>query len=246
MRDSGDCVALCLRVMMTCILLTGLAACGSRAKAPVPYEKASVDNIKTIALLAPAVPSKANAILANSVGKHFGLIGMLVDNSMKDSRDDELTQLLVTQNFDARKLLTDALTKSLEQRGYKVVQVAIARENMNELLKSYVGVSETTDAYLDVSMAYGYVAANAVGDAPYRPFARTSTRLVRASDKSVLMEDKVYYNALGAPRNAVTIPADEAYSFSAFSNIEAEPAKAAEGINVAVTAAADTIAKLLK
>ncbi|MGV8996399.1 MAG: hypothetical protein ACOH12_05585 [Parvibaculaceae bacterium] len=239
-------MSITLRVLVVCGLLMGVTGCGKRAMPAVPFDPVTIRSVKTIGLLTPGVSSEANAIIAKPVGTYFGAIGMLVDAGVKDSRDEDLTRLLIGQSFDAQKTLTESLTKALEGRGYKVIQVALSRENPVGIHKNYVGASAPVDAYLDVTLTYGYIAANAVGDSPYRPFARSDIRLVQASDKSVLMKDRIYYNTLRAPRNAVTIQADAAYSFAGFSDVTGDPVKATKGVGVAVAAVADTIAGLLK
>ncbi len=109
--------------------------------------------------------------------------------------------------------------------------------------------TEKVDAYLDLVMSgYGYIAAGIASGTPYRPIVVTQVRLVSARDSSVLMEDVVYYNRLNSSIETtnVTISPDPAYSFPDFSDLENDPNRTVEGLDVAFAKSTEAIGTLLR
>lgn len=83
------------------------------------------------------------------------------------------------------------------------------------------------DTLLDVSFNFGYLAAGM--STPYRPFVYAELKMVRASDKAVLMQRTIAYNTLNTvniPETAVTIAPDPAYEFKDFDALIADPDRA--------------------
>jgi hypothetical protein len=231
------------RVLITCALLTGLAACAS--KPSIPFDSTQAQSIKTIGVLTPAGPSGPRAILATTVGQSFGLIGALIDAGMQESRESDLEAMLNGQKFVAGDVILAELTTTLEARGYKVVNIPMTRSGL-ALKMDYHGLSGDVDAYLDVAYTYGYISAGIAGATPYRPFFYTDCRLVKASDQSVLMEDSIFYNPLNAPKDRVVIAPSPDYAFPGFDDVTSNPEKATEGVKLAFHDSADALGKLLK
>lgn len=227
-----------------------LTACVTPPK-PIPFDAASGPKVKTIGLLTSAMPERAEANLATSVGQSFGLIGALVDASLKANRDDKFNALLQSQNFDAQTQWTQTLKADLEAEGFQVVLVPIMREDKSDFLKSYFVPmsSPAPDALLDtVTLTYGYIAAGIKGSTPYRPYMYTKVKLVDPKDASTLMQDEVIYNPLsgGAALSNVTIAPDPAYSYSDFDLLVANPAETRKGVDDSFAKSAQAIAQLLK
>ncbi len=76
---------------------------------------------------------------------------------------------------------------------------------------------------------YGYLAAGIGSDTPYRPVLYLETRLVRASDKAVLMSDRIRYNPVNQVTQVITIPPDPAYDFKDFDTLVGHPDSAMAG-----------------
>lgn len=244
----GDMTASAWKSAAVCALLF-LGACAN--KPAIPYDRPSAGTVKTIGLLTPDLPNEPSAVLASSVGQSFGLIGALIDAGMESGRDSSLTKILNAQQFVLDKAVTDGMTASLRAHGYEVVVIPVSRAEKGKFLKSYASTGGAkVDAYLDVVAAgYGYVAAGITSSTPYRPYFYTQCKLVRESDGSVLMEDTVHYNpvlAAGGNTDHVTIDPDPDYVFEKFSDIEANPGKAAKGVSVAVMQTTDAIGRLLR
>jgi hypothetical protein len=236
-----------VRVCVAFAALLMLAACAT--KPAIPFDSTSAGEIKTIGILTPSMPDEPSAILASSVGQSFGLVGALIDAGMQEARESDLEAILNSKQFVAYDKLMDGIKASLEAQGYTVRHVAVTRTE-REFMKVYPSSNtEKVDAYLDVVMSgYGYIAAGVTSATPYRPIVVTQVRLVSAKDSSVLMEDVVYYNRLnsGMETTNLTISPDPAYSFTDFSDLESDPSKTVEGLDVAFAKSTEAIGTLLR
>lgn len=235
----------CIRLVLAAWAASFLAAC---ALQPIPYDKQTAGEIKTIGVVTPHIPSQPAVILATSVGQSFGLIGGLVDAAMQESRQTKFKAAIEPHNFSPQDACLTEVTARLEELGYSVVMVPVERPSQ-DFLKTYPPENEPkVDAYLDLVLSYGYVAAG-IGSTPYRPVVYVTARLVRASDASVLMQDAVSYNRVGpyaANSKALTIPPDPAYSFANFDRLVGDPATAVQGMEISITQSVKPIGQLLK
>lgn len=236
-----------IRVGAAIAALLMLAACAT--KPAIPFDSSSAGEIKTIGILTPSMPDEPSAILASSVGQSFGLVGALIDAGMQEARESDLEAILNSKQFVAHDKLIDGITASLEAQGYTVRKVAVTRTE-RDFMKAYPSSNtEKVDAYLDLVMSgYGYIAAGIASGTPYRPIVVTQVRLVSARDSSVLMEDVVYYNRLNSSIETtnVTISPDPAYSFPDFSDLENDPNRTVEGLDVAFAKSTEAIGTLLR
>ena len=231
-------------------VLTALALlAGCATKPAIPFDSTSAGEIKTIGILTPSMPNGPSAILASSVGQSFGLVGALIDAGMQEARESDLEDILSGKQFIAHDKLMNGIVASLEAQGYTVKNVSVPRTE-RDFMKVYPSTNtEKVDAYLDVVMnGYGYIAAGITSGTPYRPIVVTKLRLVSAKDSSVLMEDVVYYNRLNASLETtnLTISPDPTYSFSDFSDLERNPEKTVEGLDVAFAKSTEAIGTLLR
>jgi len=234
-----------LRGAFAAAVMLFVAGCAS--KPAIPFDASQAGQIKTIGILTPGTPEGPRAILATTVGQSFGLIGAMIDAGMQESRESDLKAMLNGQNYDASATYIADLKSTLEARGYKVVDVPVSRTDQTDFKKSYFEVSAPgVDAYLDTAYHYGYISAGVIGSAPYRPFVYLGCRLVKASDGAVLMEDRIFYNALNNPKGVVTLPPDPAYAFPDFADLTSDPKKAAAGIDVAFKASTGAIGQLIQ
>ena len=181
-----------MRGLYRCVPVIGalfvLSACATTPE--IPFVQ-TADNIHTIGLTTPGFPDGASVVLASDMGQSFGLIGALVDASMQSNRDSTFKDIVTKQNFVASDQFSQDLTAALTKDGYAVVPIAVARKDSG-LLKELPAAPQPVDAYLDVAvMNYGYVAAGIGDNTPYRPFLMLQCKLIRASDKTVLMQDKI-------------------------------------------------------
>ncbi len=236
------------------LLLAGLAACVSTPP-EVPFDRSASGDVKTIGLVQPGWPDGPSSILAASVGRtlsaSMGLLGIIpamIDASLEAKREKTLSGILEDHRFAARDAFVADLSTALKAHGYAVVAVAAPRKSNLDFAASYAPPADTrVDAYLDVvSTGYGYLAAGTSDSEPYRPFFYVRVRLVRASDNSVLMQDVIAYNPLGAPPKEITLSPDPAYAFSDWDALTANGTAATTGLDTAVHATADAVGDLVK
>ncbi len=230
-----------------CLILAALAACTT---VEIPFDHAANPNIKTIGVIAPGMPARAQIVLASDVGQSFGLIGALVDAAMLETRNSKFDALLTGKKFDARSAFVADVKSALAAHGYAAIDVSLTRSSESDLLKAYPKPgADNVDAYLDLALVgntYGFVAAGIADSTPYRPFAYMKCRLVRASDGATLMEDVIAYNPIGNPSRIVTIAPDPAYSFADFDALIADPDRAVKGLEAALHSSSDAVGTLVQ
>lgn len=231
------------------LLALGLVLAGCASLQEIPYDRQAAGQIKTIGIITPHFPEDAQVVLATTVGQSLGLIGALVDAGMQAARDSDFNKIVAGANYSAKTEFLRRLSQGLEGQGYTLVTVDAARPKM-DFLKTYPAAA--VDAYLDIVVSgYGYIAAGIGSDTPYRPYFMLKTRLVRATDSAVLMQDTVIYNpyivqgnSQGA--NAVTVSPDPQYLFPTFTNLKANPELAMKGLRDAVDKSAEATFTLLR
>ena len=211
----------------------------------VPYDRVAAGQPKSIAVLTPAARKEANVVLATSVGQSFGLIGALIDAGMQSNRETEFAKFAAPKNFSGPDSLVRYTSEALTSAGYSTSVGSVPRQDLN-FLKVYPTSTEVPgDAFLDIKMQYGYLAAGI--STPYRPFVFVECKLVKASDKSVLMQRTIAYNSLWpVPDQGVTLAPDPVYEFKDFDALIAEPDKAVEGLDKAIAQVAGTIGTLVR
>jgi hypothetical protein len=231
------------------VALAALVILSGCATKPIPYDRTAAQENKTIGLLTPGWPSGPASVLASNVGQSFGLVGALVNAAMQANRDKELSGILTTQQVNANALFVASLTAELQKEGYTVLPVSADQTRGNFLKKYPLGGEPRVDSYLDVvTLGYGYMASGTGDSTPYRPAVAARVKLVKASDGSVLMQDQVAYNpiAIGQTQNTVTLSPDPAFAFVSWSDVTADPQKAAAGVTGAVDQSARAVGDLLK
>ncbi|MGQ0501367.1 MAG: hypothetical protein ACT4P0_01975 [Panacagrimonas sp.] len=226
---------------MTIVLLGGCASPHHRA-----YDPVARSNIQTIGLLTPALPDQVSVRVVVHPGEGLGVVGKLLAESEMNGKSSTLTRAIRTLDANFRNTFQDLLTKGLESAGYRVQPFQAWRfRSEYEFLREYPQNNGTVDAFLDVySSLVGYTAAGL--GTPYRPTFNLHVRLVRASDHKVLYQDEIAYNAFGDGDGAVTISAERGYEFRAFEDLMAAPDKALRGLQVAMRATGDELARQLR
>lgn len=233
------------RILLTAMMAVLVGACALK---PIPYDRSSAGDIKTIGIVTPAMPTRPAVILAGNVGQNFGLIGGLIEAAMIENRESTFLKAIEPTKFSATDVCLQELTTQLKDHGYDSVPVKADRSKHSFLEKYPVDQEPKVDAYLDVVINYGYIAAG-IGAAPYRPMVYLTARLVRASDATVLMQDAVSYNPVGPygqNSESITLPPDPTYQFTNFDALAADPNKATKGMETALGLSSRTFGQLLK
>jgi hypothetical protein len=224
-----------------------LMVVGCAKKPEIPFERAAEPQIKTIGIVTPGFPDGPSVVLATSIGQSFGLIGALVDAGMRANRENTFEAAMQSRRFSAADSFLGDLTAGLQAEGYQVVDIPMKRES-TKFVENYAGApQQPVDAYLDIyTQAYGYLAAGIGDDTPYRPVLYLEARLVRASDKAVLMTDRIRYNPLRATDNVISIAPDPAYDFKDFDTLIGHSDAAMAGLHASLGQSAHTVCALLK
>ncbi|MDY6925124.1 MAG: hypothetical protein SWI22_14340 [Pseudomonadota bacterium] len=226
------------------VAILSLGACASPYVAK-PYDRASA-NVQSIAVLDDSLPEKAIAYEVASTGSSFGLIGALVDAGIQGSRQEAVNAALNGVSFDAEQIMEARLASALSREGYTVAVMDNGVRPKREVLATYPAAPTEADAYLDIVVTqYGYLSPGA--GQPFRPHASAVVKLVSVADGStVLAENVVAYNPMGAPQGIVTITPNGDYVFRNRGELLADPQRLADGITDALNQVADTAAKLLR
>lgn len=220
-----------------------LLAAGCASPLQVPYNEEGNRQVKRIGFLDPQIDDELDVRMAVHPGGNFGLIGALVAEGDMSSKSDDFSESVTAKGYSLRRKFIAAIAKSLEDAGYEVVYIK-GKRNGEGLLKSYPPDNGRADAYLDiVAGVTGYMSAGA--STPYRPTIYVTCRLVSAKDGATLMQDQIYYNAFGEPKNTITISADPQYSFESFADLTAQIDAAISGMDAATQATANTLARLI-
>jgi hypothetical protein len=200
--------------------------------------------IKSLAVAPDIVPESMSANEAASVGSNFGLIGALVDAGVQSSRQKALNEALDAASFDAEKSMGEALTAALGEKGIQTQLLSGPNRAKREFLLNYPGAGADSQAYLDiVVLNYGYAAAG--NNETWRPTVDALVRLVDASSKKVLMENRIAYNSMAAPVGVVTITPNPKYGYFNRDHMLANKGELAEGLKDAFQQVAQTAAKLI-
>lgn len=140
----------------------------------------------------------------------------------------------------------------MRERGYSLVwedEVVESKEkrvrrSAEGFRKSYTTVAQA-DAQLDLNFGFlGYASAGSGKSAPYRPTVVVSARLMDASGKMVLFEDRLIYNNV-FPGNdiGITLEPDDRYRYPDFDDLKAAGSATVEGLRLAFKATADELAQ---
>ena len=112
-------------------------------------------------------------------------------------------------------------------------------------LVNYPTAEGNVQAYLDlVAMRYGY--ASAGHGQPWRPTADVMVRLVSVPGNRTLMENRIAYNVMNAPRGVITLAPTPDFTFSNREEMRTDPERLANGLRAAFREVAATAAGLMR
>ncbi len=230
---------------LACLILITLSLGACSGFQHRPLDPTDRQDIRTIGLLTPAVPSDVEVKMNVHPGRSLGVVGTFFANEDMRGKSKDFCDVVRGQGFDSSQRFTPQLIAGLEEAGYKVKLIPLSRDlDGSSFLKRYPENSGSVDAYLDIySDMIGFAAAG--GTTPYRPSLLLHVRLVRADDRSVIYQDAIAYNAFGDGDGAVTLPPAPQYAFDGFKSLMDNPGKAIEGLQVAMRETGRALARLL-
>jgi copper chaperone CopZ len=248
------------RIYAACAALFGLSACVT-PYAPIPYDRTSA-GVTKVTVIADAFPdevmtqklatngqnmSSALAASAGLAGVLVGAVAAGVEAGIEAGQRKRIQEALATQNFDGEAIFDAALEAALQESGYETNSVDLKHaENRGFIVLKPNPGAEIGTGVLDIAGAgYGYQLVG--GATQWRPFVSISVKMTDLVDPTkVLLENRVVYNPVATPDVIINIPPDAQYAFNKIEDIEADPAKAAKGLETALVASAQAVAQLLK
>lgn len=227
------------------LVMLALAASACSAPAHRPYDPALRGQIRTIGLPPPAVSERTAVRLMVHPIEGLGMVGLVIAEGDMSAKTADFSRAMQLRGYRGQAQFHRGLVHALSDAGYRVQALKLAREPGNHaFLEHYPAADGTVDAYLDVySNLIGYAAAGV--STPYRPTVHLTARLVRASDGRTLWQDRIAYNDFGQ-HDAVTIAATDAYQFQAYEQLMADPDRAYAGLQTALRATGDELARQLR
>jgi len=238
-----------------------MSACATTQYTPTPFDRTSA-GVTSIIVVEDAFPEDPQvqklatngANMAGAMAAQAGLAGLLVgavaagvEAGIAADQTKRMRTALESQGFDAEAIFDAALEAALTDSGYAHKAMGFTRNKERELIAFVPNANAATGtAVLDVTATgYGY---QLVGDGTtWRPFVSAVVRVTDPKDPAkILLDNRVVYNPVATPDVIVNLPADEVYSFEKMEALEADPAKAAEGLRRAIEATAAAVAQLLK
>ena len=244
MKSMFRCVVLVLLVTM------GLSACVTAPKSQAFNREANA-TLKRIQIL-PLQVKPVELVMFNNPANSFGLIGAVIAESGRESKEKWLQKASVAAKFEHRVQFREKFAAAMLERGYELHwpeelkgETPSGARDAFGLRKQY-GRVEAVDAQLDIGLMFvGYAAAGAGAAEPYRPTVNVSARLVSADGKQILFSDLVFYHNVTNNQTAIIIEADPKYAYPKFDDLEAAGSVAIDGLAQAVEQTALALAKQL-
>jgi len=226
---------------------------------PIPFDHAT-SGVSKLQIVDDTMPATAHIRklatngqnVASSTGG-LGLAGLVVglaaagiEAGIANDQNSKINAALATQGFDGKATFDEAFQTDLHTQNFDTSPLKIARDGSHGFVTVTPLKSATAgNAVLDVDgYGYGY---QQVGGTKWRPYVVISVKMSDANDPTkILLDNRVEYNAVVPGTLTVSIPGDDAYAFDKIEDIQANPAKAAEGLKAALVASAHATAQLLK
>jgi hypothetical protein len=208
----------------------------------VAFKRDAGEPIRSIAV--PSVPNPVMTTVHN-----FGSLGGGIGAAASQSKYEEpLTSLLKEANFDFSKEMRAAIVGRLQQAGYRVVPVEIAREKTGTLLEDYSKVPTAgADAVLDLATGafFGYANVDML-DNKYRPYIVFNARLVSSKTKQPLYGERMLYGWTNMFLTATQLKAPEKYFYADADMVIANKKNTTDGLRAGIDTIADHLVAQLK
>ncbi len=239
-----------IRLPSCVALLAAFVLAGCTAAPQINLDPTRVAEIRSIGVLTPAFPEKADAeFWLRSAMPPPGLLGAALVAGMRADRDANLNAVIGQQGFSMQDSFSKSLRASLQAQGFTVVMVPVARK-AGEFLSRYPTSGANVDAYLDVvATDWGLVAGGFGSSASdlYSPRLDVQARLVSAKNGSVLMQRTVADNPFElAQKDIVHVASARELAPVPRGEIKDHPVNVVNDLRASGEATADTVAKLLR
>jgi hypothetical protein len=244
MKSKFKCAVLVLLVTIS------LSACVTAPK-PQAFNREANATLKRVQIL-PLQVKPVELMMFNNPANSFGLIGAVIAESSRESKEKWLQKTTAEAKFEHRALFREKFAAAMLERGYELRwpedfqgESPSADRDAFGLRKQYRRVDDV-DAQLDIGLMFvGYAAAGAGEAEPYRPTVNVSARLVSADGTQVLFSDLFFYHNVTNNQTAIILEPDPKYAYPKFDDLEAAGTVAIDGLVQAVEQTALAIAKQL-
>ena len=183
--------------------MASLAGCAAVSK-PIVIDHAAMAEIRRVSLPTVGFPASPTVTVMNTVTDRLGLVGQITGAIIRKNRMEAVRAMMASQAFDPHAHFHAALAERLRAR-----RLIIAPEPADPARQAFLAKYEPApghDAVLDAFIVgYGFLALDDRDASPFRPTVILSTRLVQATNRSVMMQDTVTVNGVddvAAPSNA--------------------------------------------
>jgi hypothetical protein len=231
----------CPRIVCLFVLAIILGGCASLPRQA--FNKDAYQNLRVIEILKQVDTERYFVHNKGHAGMAFGLAGGLVAAADMEVKASKFTALMIDRNLRAIETFQQALQRDLGNAGYGVRVLDVKRKK-NALLETYNWLNGyDVDAYLDFSIAAGYISASIMTD--YIPAVHVTARLVKKGSHKVLYQEVIHYG-YGLPgKDAASYAADSQYYFKSYGALTGNPDRAMEGLRKGIFIVAEHIARSL-
>jgi hypothetical protein len=235
---------------MRSLILPTLAALGLVGCTTVPQQKLAISpsTATRIAVLPVGTPERAEVTVIHSTGETLGLVGALVDGARFNAHEKTLSAVLAQEHFNFQEEIAQGVDAAIEEDGYQLA----AHDGMPSTTKGRVKwqtpAPDVKDSDYVLDVVFDYVGYAADWDSnPYLPAVAMKARLTDRLGKRVFFTRIVYNPALSVfgEFDGPKIPADAKFAFGSMGDIRSDPAKAAQGIKLAVQSVLDELRRQL-
>lgn len=230
-------------LLFLCVALLVVISAGCAGVQKQAFNRDANQSLRSIGLLEQIDTEKYFVQNMNHPGMAFGLIGGLIAIADMESKQNKFTEAMKARNLRVIDEFQRMLATELQNAGYSVKMIKLQGEK-HALLKSYDGLDNEVDAYLDFTMDAGYMCASSSAD--YIPTVHSIVRLVKRGSSEMLYEEVIYYGYKLGAKEAACLTADQQYYFKNFGALTSNPDLAMEGIRQGVPLIAKHIAQSLQ
>lgn len=230
------------------LLIILLAACA----APATRDDLGADEARagaSVGLLPLNLQQGLEAkVFENPLG-FAGTAGRVTVFKGEETRQRRLRAALTGVGFDFKQQISSLTLGRLSEAGVDIQSVRFRRSIDNILEEVPPGRFEKRppadtgkDYILDIHVdLVGYIAAKLTDS--YLPTLHVGARLLNGSDLTEVYRTRIEYNPLDAEESTVALTADEQYQFKDSEAMQADPQRAAAGLQAAIDAVLAQIQK---
>lgn len=224
-----------MNLLRVAVLVATLAV-SACADPTVVFDRSSPQGVQPMAVLTPGFPAGPDVSVPAPTS---GALFLIVNGIQQGNRSRELATLVTQFGANPEAEFSAALLACLQDAKFQPTATQ-ADARRTSPLKDYTALAGSgANAVLDVVVnRYGYRAPTQA--APFQPSLTIQARLVALPSRSILMQERIDL-ANVVPDGAKP----DGYRFQDYSDIAAQPAKAVQGLQGAMRAAAATLCKRL-